>query len=123
MVDHQKPPEDKDIELNRIFAALAASTRRRIITLLREAGELKVTDIAQTFSMSLNGVSKHLKVLERAGLILRRIQGREHWLSVNAAQLQIAQDWLHVHRHFWRTRLDRLVEVVQEKTPETKGKP
>jgi len=75
-------------ELDRTFGALSDPSRRQIIELLRESGEMKVTDVAEVFSMSLNGVSKHIKVLERAGLIVRRIDGREHWLGINWTRLQ-----------------------------------
>ncbi len=99
--------------LSRTFAALSDPSRRRIIELLREADELRVSDIAEAFSMSLNGVSKHLKVLERAELLERRVEGREHWFSVNWATLQLPYDWLHVYSHFWSRRMDALVEYIQ----------
>ena len=105
-----------DARLDRVFAALADPSRRRIIGLLREAGDLKVGDIATTFSMSLNGVSKHLKVLERAGLVQRRIEGREHWLRVDWERLQEAYQWLHYFRHFWGGRLDSLAGYLQHKS-------
>jgi len=107
--------------LDQVFSCLADPSRRRILGLLREAQELKVGDIAAVFSMSLNGVSKHLKVLEAAGLIQRRIDGREHWLSVHWAALQPAYEWLHFHHHFWSERLDALVDYVQTQPPK-KGK-
>jgi DNA-binding transcriptional ArsR family regulator len=98
--------------LDRVFHCLADPSRRRIIALLREAGQLKVGDIAQAFSMTLNGVSKHLKVLEEAGLVLRRVEGREHWISVSWQALQPAYEFLHHHHHFWSQRLDALVDYV-----------
>ena len=110
-------PTEGDRRLDRVFGALADSSRRKIIDLLREAGDLKVGDIATVFSMSLNGVSKHLKVLERAGLVLRRIEGREHWLSVDWEGLQEAYQWLHFFRHFWGGRLDSLVDYLQRDNP------
>ena len=108
---HKKNESD---QLDRTFAALADPSRRQIIGLLREAGDLKVTDLAQAFSMSLNGVSKHIKVLERAGLVVRRVEGREHWLRVHWTGLQRSYEWLHFYRHFWSTRLDSLVDYVQQ---------
>ena len=104
---------DPDPELGRVFHSLADPSRRRIIGLLREAGELKVGDLAEAFDMSLNGVSKHLKVLERAGLIVRRIDGREHWIRVEWQALQSAYEWLHAYHHFWSERLDALVDYVK----------
>lgn len=100
--------------LNQAFRTLADPSRRQIIELLREAGELKVGDIAEVFAMSLNGVSKHVKVLERAELVIRRVDGREHWLSVNWHALQLPYEWLHFYRHFWGGRLDALVDYVNE---------
>jgi len=122
MVDKKHiPQKDSCDELDRAFGALADPSRRQIIELLRESGDLKVTDVAEVFAMSLNGVSKHIKVLERAGLVLRRIEGREHWIAINWAGLQPAYEWLHFYRHFWNARLDALVDYVQlDKNP--KGK-
>lgn len=99
--------------LNRVFSCLSDPSRRRIIALLREAGELKVGDIAQAFSMSLNGVSKHLKALEAGGLVTRRIEGRRHFIRVNWKTLEPAHTWLDFHRHFWSIRLDRLASHVE----------
>lgn len=114
---HQQTPRSRAQEerLNEVFQALSDPSRRKIVALLREAEELKVTDIADAFSMSLNGVSKHLKVLERAGLVKRRVQGREHWLRVNWAALQEPYEWLHFYKHFWSARLDALVDYVKRK--------
>ena len=112
--DHPEISADQT-RLNRVFHSLADPSRRKIIALLREADELKVGDIAQAFSMSLNGVSKHLKALEAAGLISRRIEGRQHWIRVDWEALQPAHTWLDFHRHYWSTRLDRLATYVETK--------
>lgn len=101
--------------LNRVFQSLADPSRRKIIALLRETEELRVGDLAQAFSMSLNGVSKHLKALEAAGLIRRRIEGRQHWIRVDWDALRPAHTWLDFHRHFWSTRLDRLASNIEKK--------
>jgi len=106
--------------LNRVFQSLADPSRRKIIALLRETEELKVGDIAQAFSMSLNGVSKHLKALEAAGVIRRRIEGRQHWIRVDWDALRPAHTWLDFHRHFWSTRLDQLASHI-EKEHKTKN--
>jgi DNA-binding transcriptional ArsR family regulator len=112
MVEYRAAKEE---QLSRTFQALADPSRRQIVALLREADELKVTDIADAFSMSLNGVSKHLKVLERAGILERRIDGREHWLRVRWEALQAPYEWLHFYHHFWSERLDALVDYVTTK--------
>jgi DNA-binding transcriptional ArsR family regulator len=103
----------REAELDAIFRCLSDPSRRQMIALLREAGELKVTDIAQAFSMSLNGVSKHLKVLERAELVTRDVRGREHWIRIRWEALQAPYEWLHFHHHFWASRLDALVDYTK----------
>jgi len=102
-------------DLDHVFASLADANRRRILALLRETPELRVGDIAAAFKMSLNGVSKHLKVLERAGVIERRVEGRNHWIRVNKEALRAALEWLSEHHHFWATRLDQLEDLVGKK--------
>lgn len=98
--------------LDIIFHALSDSTRRKMIELLRESGELCVGDLAKVFDMSLNGVSKHLKVLEKANLIKRRVSGRTHYLSVNWSALQQGYEWIHFFQNFWNKRIDRLIDYI-----------
>ena len=105
-------------KLDRVFHCLSDPARRKILALLREAGELKVSDVGKAFSMTQNGVSKHVKVLEQAELVTRRVEGRVHWIGVNWASLEPAYEWLHFHQHFWSTRVDALVDYV--KTTESK---
>ena len=107
--------------LSRVFHALADPARRKIIALLREAGELQIGVVAAAFAMTLNGVSKHVKVLERAGLVRRRIEGRVHWISVDWSALQVAYEFLHAHHHFWSTRLDALVDYARSQSRSKKG--
>lgn len=106
-----------EARLDRTFAALSDPTRRRLIALLRDAGELRVTDLASAFDMSLAAVSKHIKVLERAELVARRVDGRTHWLRVEWSALQAPYEWLHHYHHFWSERLDALVDYVAERRP------
>ena len=96
-----------------MFHGLADPARRKIIALLRESGELPVGVIGRAFAMTQNGVSKHVKVLEAAGLVRRRIEGRVHWISVDWSALQAAYEFLHAHHHFWSTRLDALVDYTR----------
>ena len=105
---------DDEERLSAVFAAVADPNRRRIIALLREAGKARVSDVAEVFEMSLNGVSKHLKVLERAGLLTRHVEGRTHWVSVDWAGLQPGYEWMHARHHFWKTRVDSLVDYIAE---------
>jgi len=101
--------------LDRVFHSLADPARRKILALLRESGELPVGTIGNAFAMSQNGVSKHVKVLEDAGLVRRRVEGRVHWISVDWSALQAAYEFLHAHHHFWSTRLDALVDYARSR--------
>lgn len=105
--------------LDLIFAALADATRRSIIEQLRK-GETTVSEVAAPHDMSLPAVSKHLRVLEDAGLLRRRVEGRTHFLAVNAKPLAQATDWLERQRKFWEGSFDRLAKLLEEPsiTPE-----
>ena len=102
------------VALDRVFDALADPTRRAILNSLR-SGPATVTRIAEPFPMSLNAVSKHLMVLERAGLIRREIRGREHFCRLEAARFRQAQSWLERYSDFWETRLDALERHIQKR--------
>jgi DNA-binding transcriptional ArsR family regulator len=93
--------------LDTTLSALADPTRRAILRRL-SLGETRVTDLAEPFPMSLNSVSKHIRVLERANLVSRRRDGREHWLSFNRQPLDEAAEWIEAQRVFWNDRLDAL---------------
>ena len=99
--------------LSRTFAALADPTRRRILEHLAK-GDQCVTDLARPYSMSLPAVSKHLRILENAGLVKRRRNGRVHSLKLQAAPMKQAQEWIELYRQFWEERLDRLEAYLQE---------
>jgi DNA-binding transcriptional ArsR family regulator len=99
--------------LSSTFSALADPTRRAILARLI-TGECTVTELAEPFDMSLPAVSKHLRVLERAGLI---VQGREaQWrpCRIEAGPLKDVSDWAESYRHIWEARLDRLGNYLQE---------
>lgn len=104
--------------LNRTFAALADPTRRRILEHLA-GGDRCVTDLARPHSMSLPAVSKHLRILENAGLVRRRRKGRVHSLKLEAAPMQQAQAWIEEYRKFWEGSLDRLDEYLKELQKQT----
>jgi DNA-binding transcriptional ArsR family regulator len=99
--------------LDRTFAALADPTRRRILEHLARGGQC-VTELARPYAMSLPAVSKHLRVLERAGLIRRRRRGRIHRLNLEAAPMKEAAQWIEEYRRFWEQSLDRLDEYLKE---------
>jgi DNA-binding transcriptional ArsR family regulator len=94
--------------LDSVYGALADGSRRSIVWRLAAEGELKVTDIARPFDMSLNSVSKHIKVLEQAGLVRRRVRGRDHWLSLRSEPLAAAHAWIGLYQRFWESRIDAL---------------
>lgn len=94
-------------ELSRVFQALADPTRREMLHRLA-ARERTVSELAEPFRMSLAAASKHVKVLERAGLVQRTVQGRTHRCRLDAARLSEAQEWLAYYERFWNDRLDAL---------------
>jgi DNA-binding transcriptional ArsR family regulator len=109
--------------LDRTFAALADPTRRSILANLAE-GERCVTDLAKPHRMSLPAISKHLRVLEKAGLVRRKRDGRVHRLKLEAKPMQQAQQWIEEYRRFWEESLDRLdayLKKVQSEAQETEG--
>lgn len=99
--------------LDATLFALADPTRRALLQRLSH-GEARVTELAAPFNMSLNAVSKHIRVLERARLVRRRRVGREHFLSYHPKPLDDAVDWLEQQRGLWSTRLDRLAALLDE---------
>jgi DNA-binding transcriptional ArsR family regulator len=99
--------------LSRVFFALSDPTRRAILARVAR-GEATVTAIAAPFALSLVAVSKHIRVLEQAGLLERSRQGREHRLRLVAEPLREAADWVEQYRTFWTRQLDRLAEHLEE---------
>jgi len=93
--------------LDHTLLALADPTRRAILRRLMES-DARVTDLAAPFAVSLNAVSKHIRVLERAGLVTRRVAGREHHLRFDPRPLDAAAEWIAAQRAFWEPRLDAL---------------
>jgi DNA-binding transcriptional ArsR family regulator len=105
--------------LDRTLLALADPTRRAILQRL-SSGEARVTEVAQPFRMSLNAVSKHILVLERAKLVKRRKVGREHFLSYRSEPLDTAAKWMDETRAFWGSRLDALERLLREEDENSK---
>jgi DNA-binding transcriptional ArsR family regulator len=99
--------------LDQVYGAIADPTRRAILTAL-VGGEAKVGQLAGRFPISFNAVSKHVKVLERAGLVSRRVRGREHWLRLRRRPLGAAARWLAQQRAFWEERLDVLDVLLRD---------
>jgi DNA-binding transcriptional ArsR family regulator len=107
--------------LNRVFAALADPTRRRILSHLAR-GDKCVTHLARPHDMSLPAVSKHLRILERAGLLRRRRYGRVHEMRLEAKPLKQAAQWVEEYRKFWEGSLDRLADYLQKTTRQSSKK-
>ena|SRR5689334_20756830 len=100
-------------QLSTTFAALADPTRRAILAKLA-SGECSVTELAEPFDMSMPAVSKHLRVLERAGLIARGREAQWRPCRLQAGPLKEVSDWTERYRHLWEARLDRLDEYLKE---------
>ena len=112
-----------DAQLDATFAALSDSTRRAILARLAE-GEATVNELAEPFAMSLPAVSKHLKVLERAGLISRGRNGQFRTCRLEPAALDAATDWVERNRQIWTDRFDKLSAHLRDlQAPPTGGTP
>jgi DNA-binding transcriptional ArsR family regulator len=99
--------------LDAVFAALADPTRRAIIERL-SGGEARVTEVAKPFHMSLNAVSKHIRVLEASGVVERQRKGRDHILSINTSSLDEVDGWIERTRRYWEKRLDAMERLLGE---------
>jgi DNA-binding transcriptional ArsR family regulator len=108
MVKHQQA-------LDSTFAALSDATRRGILARLA-TGEASVTELAKPYDMSLPAVSKHLRVLESAGLVARSQDGRVHRCRLEAAPMKSAADWIAHYRQFWETQFDSLQRYLENST-------
>lgn len=106
--------EYRNESLDAVLGAVADSTRRAILARLA-TGDARVTEVAGDFPISLNSVSKHVRMLERAGLVRREIRGRDHFLSLSAAPLAEAADWIYHYRGFWESKLAALEKFVKGK--------
>jgi DNA-binding transcriptional ArsR family regulator len=98
-------------QLDRTLNALADPTRRAILRRLMR-GPARVTEVAKPFRMSLNAVSKHVRVLEEARLLRRRREGREHWLSYQGAPVEEVAEWREEQRQLWAGRLDAMAAAL-----------
>ena len=106
--------EYKSTRLDELFGAVSDGTRRAILARLAQS-DARVTELANAFPISLNSTSKHIRILERAGLVTRSVQGREHVLSLNAAPMAEAAEWMAFYRRFWADRLAALEDFVVKK--------
>jgi len=100
------------MQLDDTLLALADDTRRRILERLA-AGEARVTEVAAPFDISLNSVSKHIRILERAGLVRRRVSGRDHFLTLEPEPMDALTAWMQQARAAWTHRLDKLEAALR----------
>ena len=100
------------MDLDDTLVALADETRRSILQRLA-AGEARVTELAAPFEISLNSVSKHIRLLERAGLVRRRVAGRDHFLALEPKPFDELTEWMQRTREFWSARLDALEAALR----------
>ncbi|MGA7129208.1 MAG: metalloregulator ArsR/SmtB family transcription factor [Chthoniobacterales bacterium] len=108
-----KEAASRTARLDAAFAALADPTRRAIVERLSRS-EARVTDLAEPFPMSLNAVSKHIRVLEASGVVERHRQGRDHILSINTRSLDEVLGWIERMRRYWEERLEAMERVLRE---------
>ena len=105
--------ELQTLEMNSLFHALGDATRRQMLHDLAD-GERTVSELAQPFAMSLAAASKHIKVLEGAGLIRREVRGRTHVCRLDPGPLASAHEWLGFYERFWTSRLDLLQQLLRD---------
>ena len=117
MVEHQAalPPPASPAVLDGVFRALGDHTRRDMLRRLA-AGERTIGELAAPYEMSFEAASKHVRVLERAGLLLRSVRGRNHYCQLETARLADAQQWLSFYQRFWTERFAALDRVLEAKS-------
>ena len=99
-------------KLSTLLKAVSDATRRSLLTVLCQQGKTRVTDLARIYDLSLNAVSKHIKVLEKAGLVRRETIGRTHWIAADLTQTTEIEEWLRSLKSIWALRLDSLNELM-----------
>jgi len=102
--------------LSRLLKAMSDGTRRALMTQLCQNGPCRVTDLANSHDMSLNAISKHIKVLEEAGLVRRKTIGRTHWIDAQLAQLALIEHWCNELQSVWQLRVDKLAQLIEMDT-------
>lgn len=102
-----------DKHLTVILKAVSDTTRRSLLTRLCQQGASRVTDLADHYEMSLNAISKHIKVLEKAGLVTRRTIGRTHWIGPKLENVRLIEKWVKNLKSIWELRLDKLDEILK----------
>jgi len=103
---------NNDKILSALLKAVSDTTRRDLLVQLCQQGPSRVTDLAKVYDMSLNAISKHIKVLEKAGLVTRKTIGRTHWIEADLKQVAVVDNWFSQLKSIWALRLDKLDELM-----------
>ena len=109
---------ENDMRLSEILKAVSDTTRRSLLTQLCQQGASRVTDLADQYDMSLNAISKHIKVLEKSGLVTRRTIGRTHWIEAKLERVRLVENWFNELKSIWELRLEKLDEVMNDRRPQ-----
>lgn len=104
-------PDDKD--LSNLLKALSDTTRRSLLTRICQQGPGRVTDLANYYDMSLNAISKHIKVLEKTRLVTRKKVGRTHWIEADLKRVSMVENWFKELKSIWELRLNKLDEIMK----------
>jgi len=104
---------DQNKDLSEIFKAVSDPTRRSLLAQLSQQGASRITDLAAYYNMSLNAISKHIKVLEKAKLVTRNTIGRIHWIEANVKRISMAENWFKELKSIWELRLEKLDEILK----------
>lgn len=107
MVDNEN-----DAVLSETLKAVSDTTRRSLLTQLVQQGPTRVTDLASFYDMSLNAISKHIKVLEKVGLVTRKTVGRVHWIEANLEPVEKVEEWFAQLKSIWALSLDKLDNIL-----------
>jgi len=102
-----------DKSLSDVFKAVSGTTRRSLLMQLCQQGTSRVTDLAANYDMSLNAISKHIKVLEKAGLVTRKTIGRTHWIEPKIERVRLVENWFKELKSIWELRLEKLDEIMK----------
>jgi DNA-binding transcriptional ArsR family regulator len=106
-----------DTIISETLKAISDTTRRSLLTRLCQHGPSRVTDLASDYDMSLNAISKHIKVMEKAGLVKRKQIGRTHWIEADLKHIGAVDNWIKQLKSIWELRLDKLDEIIKEGDP------
>ena len=101
--------------LSEILKSMGDATRRSLLTRICQEGPCRVTDLAAAYDMSLNAVSKHIKVLEKCGLVTRKTAGRTHWIEADLARIEIMENWFKELKSIWELRLQTFAEIMENR--------